>query len=76
MPLKWHEGPDIDELARDFPNRNYGHQALVVHLVETLKDHRRLNEKRIVRLNFWIGIQAGTTFVGTCVLVGAILALG
>ena len=70
-PMGWHQGPDI---ARLRPNDDYS--ALLDYLVETLMIHYRLNKTILRRLRFWLGLQAVITFVGICVLIGAVLALG
>ena len=70
-PMGWHQGPDI---ARLRPNDDYS--VLLGYLVETLMIHYRLNKATIRRLRFWLGLQAVITFVGICVLIGAVLALG
>lgn len=76
IPLRWHEAPDVNLLVQDFSNRDGGHRALQRHLVQTLMDHYSRNEEVVGRVRFWVGVQAIVTFVGTALLIGALLALG
>ena len=66
----------VNLLVQGFSNRDGGHRALQRHLVQTLMDHYRRNEEVIGRVRFWVGVQAVVTFVGTALLIGALLALG
>ena len=73
---RWHEAPDVNLLVQGFSNRDGGRRALQRHPVQTLMDHYRRNEEVIGRVRFWVGVQAVVTFVGTALLIGALLALG
>ena len=75
-PVAWHEGPKIDQLVRSFPNRHNGYPALLDHLVETLSDHYERHEPIVRRVRLWVAVQAFISFVATCILIAAVLAVG
>ena len=73
---KWLDGPDIDKLTENYSNRNDGHRALLDHLIAVHNDHRGRNEEAVNSAARIIAMQMIATFVGACLLVGALLALG
>ena len=75
-PVGWHEGPSIDQLVRLFFNRHNSYPALLDHLIETFSDHHDRHEPIVRRVKFWVTLQAFTSFVATCVLIGAVLGVG
>ena len=73
---QWLDGPDINKLADNYSNRYNGHCALLDHLIAVHNDHRRRNEEAVASAARIIAMQMIATFVGACLLVGALLALG
>ena len=75
-PVEWHEGPKINLLVRIFPNRHNGYLALLDHLIETLSHHYDHHEPIVRRVRLWVTIQVVISFAATCILTGAVLAVG
>lgn len=69
LPTQWHEAPDVDLLVRQFSNRYHGDRALQKHLVETMVDHYRRNERLVRRANRWVGFQAASNFSAVFILL-------
>ena len=73
---KWLDGPDIDELVKNYANRNDGHRALLDHLIAIHNDHRARNEPAVNSARRIVALQVVATFVAATLLVGALLTLG
>ena len=76
VPVEWHEGPKINQLVRNFPSRHNGYRALLDHLIETLSDHYYQHEPIVRRVRLWVTLQVFISFAATCLLIGAVLAVG
>ena len=61
---------------RLFPNRHNGYPALLDHLIETLSHHYDHHEPIVRRVRLWVTIQVVISFAATCILTGAVLAVG
>lgn len=75
LTTRWHEGPDTEQLARDFPNRTDGYRALLRHLIDLYNDHYERNKRPMRRARGWVGAQIAINFAAICVLVAALSAV-
>jgi hypothetical protein len=75
-PVQWHEGPKINQLVHDFFDRYNGYPALLDHLIETLSHHYDHHEPIVRRVRLWVTLQVVISFAATCILTGAVLAVG
>ena len=53
-----------------------GYLTLLDHLIETLSHHYDHHEPIVRRVKLWVSIQVVISFAATCILTGAVLAVG
>ena len=73
---KWLDGPNIDELTKNYYGRYDSHCALLEHLIAVHHDHHTRNEPAVNSARRIVAIQVIATFVASSLFVGALLALG